>query len=97
MKNIMPSGPSPAEAEAHADTGPVLLDVGKIAKVNPSARFVVITFPLGGVPPIDRRLSVYRKGAKVAEVKITGPQRDVNTIGDIISGEVQVNDEVRSE
>ena len=65
--------------------------------VNGSARFVVMTFPLGGVPDNGRRLNLYRNGLKVAEVKVTGPQRDNNTVADIILGEAQVNDEARAD
>ena len=65
--------------------------------VNADARFVVMTFPLGGVPLVEQRLYVYRKGLKVGELKVTGPQRDNNTVADIISGELQVNDEVRQD
>jgi hypothetical protein len=74
---------------------PALQDTGKIAKVN--ATFVILTFPVGGIPPINQKLNVYRKGIKVGEVKVTGPQRDINTVADIISGELQVNDEVRAD
>lgn len=66
---------------------------GRVAKVNP--RFVVLTYPFGGVPTVGQLLTVYRNGKKVGELKITGPQRDINTVADIISGEVQENDEVR--
>lgn len=65
--------------------------------VNPTARFVVMTFPFGGVPAVERRLNVYRNGLKVAEVKVTGPHRDNNTVADIVAGEVQVNDQVRED
>ena len=68
---------------------------GKIAHVNPAARFVVLTYPLGKLPPIEKRLSVYRNGMKVAELKVTGPARDQNTVADITAGEVQPGDEAR--
>ena len=71
--------------------------VGKITSVNPGARFAVITFALGNVPGANRRLNIYRAGLKVGEIKITGPARDNNTVGDIIAGECQVNDEVKEE
>jgi len=44
---------------------------GEVAKVNPVARFVVLSFPLGPMPALDQQLNLYRKGAKVAEVKVT--------------------------
>jgi len=65
--------------------------------VNGAARFVVVTFPVGTVPPVDQRLNVYRNGLKVAEVKVTGPQRDNDTVADIVSGEVQLHDEVKAD
>jgi hypothetical protein len=68
---------------------------GRVTLVNVNARYVVVTYPVGIVPEVGRRLNVYRKGLKVAELRITGPQRDVNTVGDIQKGECQVGDEVR--
>jgi len=70
---------------------------GKIILVNTSARYVVLSCPFGYIPALDRRLTVYRGNLKVAEIKITGPQRDTNTVGDIIAGECQVGDETREE
>jgi len=68
---------------------------GKIALVNPNARYVVLTFPLGTLPPLETRLNVYRDGLKVGEVKVTGPQMDNNTVSDITVGEARTGDEVR--
>jgi hypothetical protein len=68
---------------------------GKIILVNASARYVVLNCPFGYIPALDRTLNVYRSGLKVAEIKITGPQRDTSTVGDIITGECQVGDEAR--
>lgn len=75
---------------------PAAASPGRITSVNPSARFVVITYPVGlALPAVDRQLSVYRSGLKVAEIRITGPSRDLNTVADITSGECQPGDEVR--
>lgn len=68
---------------------------GRIASVNTNLRFVVLTFPIGQMPPIDDHLNVYRNGFKVAELKITGPQREDNTVADIVSGDPITGDEVR--
>jgi hypothetical protein len=68
---------------------------GTVTSVNPSHRFVVVTFPFSQVPGIGQPLNVYRKGLKVGELKVTGPEIDTNTVADIIAGEAQVNDEVR--
>ncbi len=70
---------------------------GRIILVNTSGRYVVLSCPFGYIPAIDRRLNVYRGGLKVADIKITGPQRDTSTVGDIIAGECQVGDETREE
>lgn len=68
---------------------------GKVAWVNPSLRFVVITFPVGQMASLDQRLNVYRRGLKVGEVKITGPQRDDSTVGDIVAGDAVAGDVIR--
>jgi hypothetical protein len=70
---------------------------GKVASVNTIAGFVVMTFPLGEVPSTNKMITIYRAGEKVAEVKVSGPQRDNNTVADILSGEPQVNDEARAD
>jgi hypothetical protein len=76
---------------------PGTLTKGKVVSVNPTARFVVLTFPIGGLPALEKRLNVYRSGLKVGEIKITGPQRDNNTVADIVTGECQIGDEVRED
>jgi hypothetical protein len=68
---------------------------GKVAHVNASDRFVVLTYPIGRVPPNNKRLSVYRDGMKVGELKVTGPREDPNTVADITAGEARAGDEVR--
>ena len=68
---------------------------GRVASVNVSLRFVVLTFPIGQMPPMDDHLNVYRSGLKVAELTITGPQKDDNTVADIVSGDPITGDEVR--
>jgi hypothetical protein len=70
--------------------------VGKVATVNSAARFVVLSFPVGRLPALDQRLNVNRRGAKVGEVKITGPQLDENIVADIVSGDAEAGDEVAS-
>ena len=70
---------------------------GRVASVNAPGRFVVLTFPLGSMPALEKRLNVYRRGLKVGELKVSGPQLDVNIDADIIAGECQPGDEVREE
>lgn len=69
--------------------------LGKITSFNAAGRFAVITFTVGKMPSLGQVLNVHRGGIKVGEVKITGPQRDTNTVGDIVAGEVRAGDEVR--
>jgi hypothetical protein len=73
------------------DTSPT----GTVARVNASARFVILTFPVGGLPEVGRVLYVYRQGLKVGEVRVTAPQQDDNTAADIVTGEAAVGDEIR--
>lgn len=69
--------------------------IGKIVTVNAAARFVVLNFPVGHLPQLEQQLNVYRLGLKVGEIKVTGPQRDDNIVGDVTAGDVAVGDEVR--
>lgn len=68
---------------------------GAVVSVNEVGRFVVLRFPLGRMPAEDSTLFVYRQGLKVAELKVTGPQKDDHTIADIRTGECRLKDEVR--
>lgn len=93
------TGAAPAGAAAKPSAvivTPAPFNAGRITSVNPAARYVVITYPVGvPLPAIERKLDVYRSGLKVAEIKITGPSRDLNTVADITAGECQPGDEVR--
>ena len=71
--------------------------VGKVVAVNPQARYLVATFPIGQVPSIGHRMSLYRGGLKTGEAKVTGPQKDNITIADIQAGDPQIGDEMRAE
>jgi hypothetical protein len=69
--------------------------VGRVARVNSGGGFVILSYPLGQLPPVGKRLSVYRDGMKVGELKVTEPQYQQNTVADIMAGEVQAGDEAR--
>jgi hypothetical protein len=69
---------------------------GRVDWVNPKG-FIILSFPIGSVPPADTHLNVYRRNVRVAEVKITPPQQQNLAAADIVSGECQVGDEARSE
>jgi membrane-bound lytic murein transglycosylase B len=68
---------------------------GRIASVNEHLRFVVIDFTNSARPQLDQRLSVYRVGQKVAEIRVSGPYRDTTVIADVVAGEVKYGDEVK--
>ena len=70
---------------------------GRVVSYNDVGRFAVLNFPVGHVPAVGQNLFLYRNGLKVAEIKVTGPQRDENIVADIISGDAQAGDEVRDQ
>ena len=70
---------------------------GIVSRVAPVGRFVVLTFPITQMPAVAERLVVYRQGTKVGEVRVSGPQRNNSIVADIVTGEPQVGDEVRTE
>ena len=69
--------------------------VGKVARYNADNQYAVVSFPIGSMPALNQVMHVYRNGLKVGELKITGPQRENNTAGDLTRGQVQVGDEGR--
>ncbi|MCX8156056.1 MAG: hypothetical protein N3J91_06390 [Verrucomicrobiae bacterium] len=97
----VPAGGPGKTRPARGQKGPVVTPdlalQGRVAMVNPQARTVVLSFPLGWLPALERRLNVYRKGLKVGEVKVTGPQMDTNIAADLVVGEAAVGDEVRED
>ena len=76
---------------------PDLASAGKVVLVNAAARHVVLNFPLGRMPAPDQRLSLYRRGVKVGEVKTSTWQREDNIIADLVAGEAEVGDETRGQ
>ena len=69
----------------------------KVVSVNLVGRFVVLNFPAGQLPKTGQPFFLYRAGLKTAEVKITGPQQENNTVADLVSGDARVGDTVRDE
>jgi hypothetical protein len=97
-KEARTAGPKPANSPRAqpAFRGAALLPpAGKVFSVNSQLRFVVLNFSVGGMPAIDQRLNVYRGAQKVAELKVSGPQRGDSIIADITAGSVQAGDEAR--
>lgn len=71
--------------------------LGSVVTFNQAGRFVVLDFPPGRMPSQEQTLFVYRQGLKVGEVRVTGPERDHNTVADLTSGEAAKGDEVRDQ
>jgi len=69
----------------------------KVVSVNPGLRYVVLNFPASPLPKRAQTLFLYRAGLKVAEVKVTGPEAEDNTVADLVAGEARVGDAVRRE
>ena len=68
---------------------------GRVVNADAGGRFVILNFPLGQMPSLDSVMTVYRRGVKVGQIKITGPQRDDSIAADVISGEARVEDAAR--
>jgi hypothetical protein len=94
--NVKPLAAAPAEKNAHekivVTQEPTL--AGTVVRVNQSPSFAVLDFPVGTLPGIGQHLNVYRRGLKIGEVRITGPQLDENIIADVTDGGAQVGDTV---
>ena len=91
--NSFAAGPSSGNQKLIVTPGNSL--VGKVTFVSATARFVVLTFPIGHLPAIEQRLNVFRSGLKVGEIKVTGPQYDDNIVADVLAGDAEMGDEVR--
>jgi hypothetical protein len=76
---------------------PDLSLAANVVSVNVVGHFVVLNFPSGQLPKSPATVYLYRAGLKVAEVKITGPEDGNNTVGDLISGDANVGDNVRDQ
>jgi hypothetical protein len=76
---------------------PDLASVGRVEIVNAEGRFVVLSFPQGRVPPAGEHWRIKHNGLKIGRVTITGPQRDIDTVADIVEGEANVGDEAAPE
>jgi len=87
-------------AEPRTPTAPIVTLgtalTARVTLVNPNG-FVVLTCPIGMTAAPGKRLSVYRGGLKVGELKLTQWQMDTNAVADIIAGECKAGDEVRAE
>ena len=92
-----PAQPPAAARPAPASVTPDNSLTARVVSYNSVGRFVVLSFPVGRMPAQDQTLFLYRGGLKVAELKVTGPQQDNNTVADLVTGDAQVGDEVRDQ
>jgi hypothetical protein len=76
---------------------PDLRTVGRVELVNTQGRFVVLSFPPGRVPPPGQHWRITHLGLQIGEVTISGPQREVDTVADIVDGTANVGDEATAE
>lgn len=98
-------GPQPAPPPTVSNTTAPLKPIvtpdtsltAKVVRYNSAGRFVVLSFPVGQMPQTGQVFFLYRAGMKVGEIKITGPQRDNDTVADVTTGDAQVGDEVREQ
>lgn len=97
---VAPPAEPKARSEPRTPTAPIVTPgtavTARVTLVNPNG-FVVLTFPIGMRAAPGKRLSVYRGGLKVGELKLTQWQMDTNAVADIIAGECRAGDEVRAE
>jgi hypothetical protein len=70
---------------------------GKVVSVNAKLQFVVLDFSFRALPAVGQRLSLYRQGAKVGEVRVSGPLQEPKAVADIIAGGAQLGDEARED
>ena len=94
---VQPKPPSDSAktGDDKARNTPQVSEIGKVIQLYPSGHFVMLSFPIGTVPPIGQHMVIYRQGQKVGEVRVSAPQDEISTAADIMSGDAQVGDEVR--
>ncbi len=90
------AGATTSPTNAAAAKATMLLPAsGRIHSVSPVAPFVVVDYILGGMPPLQSTLDVFRAGQKVGQVRLSGPEQNGFVAADILSGILQIDDEVR--
>jgi hypothetical protein len=93
----LPAGSSVIRSESERlIVTPDTASAGRVVKVNPAGRFVVLNYPMGRLPAVGMQFGLYRRGLKVGEVRIVGPQYEDNIVADVLEGEAAAGDEARS-
>jgi len=70
---------------------------GRVEMVNAEGRFVVLSFPPGHVPAPGQHWRINHLGLKIGRVTITGPQREIDTVADLVDGAANIGDEAAPE
>jgi hypothetical protein len=95
-----PKTTPPPAVQPTASAPIITLDSSLSARVvsyNQAAEYVVLGFPSNQLPKIGDTLFLYRNGLKTAQLKVTGPASENNIVADVLTGDVQVGDEVRNQ
>lgn len=73
----------------------IVTQIGHVVSVNGELNFVVIEFPSGELPALGSEVGAYRENLKVGRIKISGPQQNLHTVGDVKDGRIRIGDEIR--
>jgi hypothetical protein len=95
-----PNGPPPPPDKKKPQAARITPDfktLGRVEMVNAEGRFVVLSFPPGHVPPPGQHWRINHGGLNIGRVTISGPQRDIDTVADIVWGTANVGDEASPE
>jgi hypothetical protein len=96
-----PPQPAPTPAPVSRNPEPIVTPdnslSAKVVRYNSVGRFVVLSFPVGQMPQTGQTFFLYRAGMKMGQIKITGPQRDNDTVADLVEGDAQEGDDVREQ
>src|SRR5262245_31344724 len=69
---------APRTTSTDVTVAPTMAPAGKVVWLNAAVRYVLVSFPPGQVPRPETRLSVYRNGLKVGELKVSKERLDQN-------------------
>ena len=71
--------------------------VGRVIRINPRLKFVVLDYSLNRIPGLGTHLKLYRGLEIVGEVALNGPVQGETAAADIISGTPELGDQARME
>jgi hypothetical protein len=68
-----------------------------VLSVNTRLRFVIADFAFHQMPQAGQRLTVFRDGQRVGEVRVSGPFDGSTAVADVMAGEAGVSDLLRAD